>query len=311
MVATEKIFIVGCNRTGTSLLREILNRSDRICIATETHFLRRLSRIGQGKRLKKFGDLSSDDNVHRLVAFMYARRDACSSAYWKWLAKNVDRSAFTRQLLESDRSERSIFTTLMRVYAEHRKGVAEGLILGEKTPTHYYYVPTLLEWFPQAKIIHTFRDPRAITVSTIKKIKKKGNGSLLAKLPFLPARLLMPLIAPAETLHISRAWLDAARMHTQYERAYSERYYLLRFEDFIREPEQSIRRVCQFLDMAYQPDMLAEMVNLNSSYQPGRRALSGIDAGAADRWQGYIHPLIKVWFSARGRKELERFGYAP
>jgi hypothetical protein len=78
----------------------------------------------------------------------------------------------------------------MEVYAEVQKGKVEDIILGKKTPTHYYYVSTLVEWFPEAKIIHTFRDQRAILVSTIKKVQKKKEGSLRAKVSHMPEWLL-------------------------------------------------------------------------------------------------------------------------
>ncbi len=73
-------------------------------------------------------------------------------------------------------------------------------MLGEKTPTHYKYVPTLLEWYPEAKIIHTFRDPRAILVSQLKKMQKKekrGRGESCAGFhPGCSSPLICPLTHP-------------------------------------------------------------------------------------------------------------------
>ncbi|HLF25783.1 MAG TPA: sulfotransferase [Anaerolineae bacterium] len=309
-MTTENIFIVGCNRTGTSLLRRILNRSPHICIARETHFLRRFSGVGLERRLKRFGDLSDDGNTERLVDFMFSGRSAGGSAYWQWLRQHVDRRDFARRLLDTDRGERAIFRLLMQVYAEqHKGGDPNRLILGEKTPSHYCYVPTLLEWFPNAKIIHTFRDPRAILMSTVKKVHKKNRGSLRTKASFLPGGLLDPLVGPVELLHITQAWFDAARRHTRYARLYPRNYFLLRFEDLIGEPDKVLRAVCDFIDVPFDASLLDEVTVLNSSYQDGPQGSAGFDRQALERWRRHIHPFAQAWFSIVGRRQLKQFGY--
>jgi hypothetical protein len=168
-----------------------------------------------------------------------------------------------------------------------------------------------LEWFPNAKIIHTFRDPRAIVVSTIKKIHKNQRGSLKSKVSSAPAWLIDPLITPVETFHISQAWFDAARLHAQYEQSYPQSYRLLRFEDFISDPETQIRQVCEFLELPFQAEMLAEVVTVGSSFENQHLGARGFDQKAAERWKDHINPLVKAWFSTLGRQQLEQFGYTP
>lgn len=307
-MTVDYVFIVGCNRTGTSLLREILNKSERVCLTPETHFLRRFSRVGFGKIITRFGDLSVDRNAERLIDFMYQGRAAGGSMFWGWLKNHFDRQAFTERFLRSDRGERSLFVLMMHAYAEVEKGGATDKVLGEKTPTHLYYVPTLLDWFPNGKVIHTFRDPRAIAVSTVRKVRAKRRGGLHTKTPFLPGRLIDRLTGPVETLHISQAWLGAARLHEQYERRFPDRYRLLRFEDLIGDPEGRIRTVCDFIGVPYTPDLLDGVAVLNSSYH-GRRSGEGFDSQVIERWRGHIDPLSKAWLSALGGKQLKRFGY--
>ena len=308
-MATEYVFVVGCSRTGTSLLRRILNRSDKVSIAPETHFVRRFCQVGLEKRLAKLGDLSDDRSVERLVEVMYSGKGGAGSSYWEWLTNNTDRQAFVARLRDTDRSERAIFDLLMRLYAEAARGTVEGLMLGEKTPTHLYYVPILLDWFPAAKVVHTFRDPRAIAVSTVKKVEKKKRGSLRAKLPRLPAWLTERLIRPVEMLHISRAWLEAARLHGEYERKYPERYRLLRFEDLISDPENTIRGVCDFIGVPFVPEMTGQVEVINSSYLAGRHGADGFDKQVLERWRDHIGPLASAWWSLAGRRQLKRFGY--
>jgi hypothetical protein len=305
------IFIVGCNRTGTSLLRLILNRSGQICIAPETHFLRRLSVIGADRHLRRFAPLANDAHVEALAGFLYAEHRSWKAAYWEWLKRTVDRPAFVRRVLATDRSEHALFLLLMRLYAEATAAGAPGdLILGEKTPTHLYYVPTLLEWFPDAKIIHMFRDPRAITVSKIKKVHNKGQEGPKRKFAALPGWLLDPFVDSIEVLHMSRAWFDAARLHAAYAQTYPNNYRLLRFEDLIADPHGQVRQLCDFVGVAFQPDMLAEIDVVGSSYQPHHRGPEGFDRQTLDRWKSSINPFASAWFSILGRRQLEKFGYS-
>lgn len=306
----DKVFIVGCGRTGSTLLREILNKSEQVCIGPETHFLRRFSQLGARKELRNFGDLAEDENVKKLVDYL-ASKKVRALGTWGWFTKSVDKERFTRQLLESDRSERAIFSVIMQSYAEVKKGPgAADLILGDKTPTHLYHVPTLLEWFPEAKIIHTFRDPRGIIVSKLKKVEKGLEGPQL-RFTFLPEWLLDPFITPIEVVHITKFWLDAARLHARYEQRYPHQYYLVKFEDLISEPERQIKQICNFLNIEFKNAMLEEVTQVGSSYQAERRGPAGIDRSAVDRWKEHINPLIRAWFSLSGRKQLKKFGYTP
>jgi hypothetical protein len=293
------------------LLRLILNRSPKVCIAPETHFLRRFSGVGVEQYLKLFAPLSEDGNVDRLVDFFYTDHRAWKAAYWEWLKRDSNVQAITRRILETDRSERAIFDLLMRLYAEaNDKGAACDRILGEKTPTHVYYVPTLLEWFPEAKVIHTFRDPRAITVSKIKKVHKKGKEGPKRKFSSVPGWLIEPLADSIEVVHMTKSWLDAARLHARYERLYPKQYCLLRFEDLIGKPKEHIARICDFVGIACEPAILADIDVIGSSYQAQHRGTTGFDSRTIDRWKDSINPFVKAWFSTIGRKQLEKFGYS-
>ena len=160
------------SRSGTTLTRRILDRHSRIGIATENHYLGHLL-AWEGARhyFRRLGDLRDDATVRRLVDLIYSpefqRRSRLRelSPYWRWLTERVPRADIEARLLASDRTERGIFEAFLRIYAD-RRGKA---IMGEKTPAHLAYVETLLEWFPDARVVHCMRDPRAIHVSELRR----------------------------------------------------------------------------------------------------------------------------------------------
>jgi len=311
VIDNERVFVVGLPRTGSTLLRTILNKSERICITAETHFLRKMSRIGRRKQIARFGDLHDDQHVERLLDFLYNERRARGKDFWSWLNNNVERDEFKRELHKTDRSDRAIFDLLMQFYAQRRKGaVGPEMILGEKTSANIYYVPTLFEWFPNVKIIHTSRDPRGIFVSAAKLVKA-GKWGLREKFPGLPGWAVDPLLEGVMGLYVTKTWLDAARLHSVYEQLYPDRYCLVRFEDFLQDPEAQVRNLCAFLGVPFEAHMLEDVTVVGSSYRAERIVHEGIDHKAADRWKDHIHPLASAWFSKMGGKHLKNFGYAP
>lgn len=299
---TPYIFIVGVSRSGTTLMRKILNASDSIAIAMENHFLGHLiPSEGARHKFRKFGDLSEDRNVQRLVDYIYSDEFLNSSRYrnasslWRWLVRRVEKQEFLRRILESDRSERGLFTVMMQAFAEH-----EGKpIMGEKTPAHIRYVPTIFQWFPQGRVIHMLRDPRGVFVSELRRRRKQPAS--------VPYRLLkrLGLLKPFILLQVTLVWYESIYRYLKHSRRYPDNYYLLKFEDLVSSPEYHIREVCHFLGVEFQEKMLQQVV-VSKGFQAGQ---AGFDRQAADRWKAHIEPWIDWWFRLWFGRHLRRLGY--
>jgi hypothetical protein len=173
---------------------------------------------------------------------------------------------------------------------------------GDKSPQHIHSVPLLLEWFPDARVIHTFRDPRAVYVSVKRKglrARPSGRQGLIRRLPAVAS----PYLATSVIWH----WRRVLALHREYEARYADRYMLTRFEDLIGDPESVIKRLCAFIGVAFDQRMLDQVV-LNSSFLP-RGAARGFDPAVLERWREHLSPLAARWFAARCGKELAEFGY--
>ena len=298
------IFIVGLSRSGTTLMRNILNQSDWIAISRENHFLGHLvGAEGMRQKFRKFGDLSVDENVHKLVDHLYSGGSERSSwfrkasSHWRWITRRVDRQEFTQKLLETDRSERAFFILLMQLFAD-RKGKP---IMGEKTPAHFRYVETLLNWFPEAKIIHMMRDPRGIFVSEWRRRQKEAQSFPYQQLKSLP--FLMKLVILLQT---TMTWREGARRGRENQNKYPRNYYVQRFEDLVSDPESQVKELCSFLGVPFQTAMLEQTV-VSMGFQEKQ---TGFDSGAADRWKKYITPGIDAWFRFWLRDGMETNEYA-
>lgn len=119
------IFVVGCGRSGTTLLREMLNRHPSVACGPETTFLCDLPSVG------------------RLSV--------------KW---SLDRAEVSR-MLETSPSVVRFAETFFRRFAES-EGKPRW---ADKTPRNVTVLPRLLWWFPNARVIHLIRDGRDVACS--------------------------------------------------------------------------------------------------------------------------------------------------
>jgi hypothetical protein len=298
----DHIFIVGHGRTGSTLTRQILNSSDCVGIGGESHYLIDSTSLGlqarpsMRKQLARVGDLTTDEGARKVVDHLFSIRER-RFIFWNFAAKKVDREDFLRRLLDlpSAQRERGLFTLAMDVHAAGKP------VRGEKTPAHIFFVPELLEWFPNAKIIHTFRDPRAIFSSRKKKAESAGRRPGKAGL-----RRLGVTFQLVSSLHVIANWRRIENCHRRYQEQFPGRYTLLKYEDLVLQPEATLENLCRFLDIPLTQSMLLQTV-VNSSFVPDGAA--GFETGAITRWRKHMDPLVQRWFKFWLGPQLRNYGY--
>lgn len=300
----EAIFIVGVPRSGTTMMRYLLETSDRIAIARENHFMGHiLGRRGARHFFRRAGDLKDDAAVRKIVDMIYSgeyeklagwRRP---SPYWYWLKDEVPREEIERRLLAAERTERGMFEAFLRVYAD----MAGKPVMGEKTPTHLNYVDTLLEWFPDARVIHMLRDPRAVYVSDRfrRQTRDRFPYSIMKRVPFLLESYLLLLY--------SVSWRRALGKHARLLKKHPGRYMLVRFEDVVKKPNETLPDVFGFLGVAM-PESVESDVEVPQKHGM-RSSGEGIDPQAADRWRERIRTPARRFLELTLRGPMRRYGY--
>ena len=158
----------------------------------------------------------------------------------------------------------------------------------------------MLEWYPGARVIHMMRDPRAIFVSEVRRRRTTHVGGLYGILRFVP-----PLLTAFVLIETTVIWAEGAWRAARYRRAHAGRYRMVRFEDLVRNPEQELRRLCDWLGVDFQAAMLDQRVVSVGA----RLGEQGIDGEAATRWRRAIPGWADRWFRVVLGQRLRALGY--
>ena len=205
-------FIVGVPRSGTTLLRMMLDAHSQIAIPPETHFIPKVVEACRG---------SARDQSEIFI------RTVLSSRRWKDFCLSSD--SF-RERIESlkDFEISAALRTFYKLYAE-RFGKSRW---GDKTPNYLADMRLISEVLPEANFIHVIRDGRDVALS-------------VKDLWFGPRSI--DAAAEAWVSGIQSARKQAARLAN---------YVEIRYEDLVRDSENVSKRICEFIDLPWEPGIL-------------------------------------------------------
>jgi hypothetical protein len=253
------------------------------------------------------GNRSEDQNVDKMVTLCFSRLSipGLGGALWKW--KGIEMAddpalheAIARGVKNSDRT----LGAVARVMIEELTRFSDSSRACVKFPVDVRYIPELMDWFPEAKIVHITRDPRGLAMS--KANDPSGTAPLVQRHPYLA----WPIRRAALTVVISNYRLSA-KMHHQVKGR--PNYRLFRYEDLLAEPEKTLRELCDFIDAEFSDDMLQPEKGKHE-HQPS--SLTGeqqkaFDPEAAIRWQRIISPVDNFLIASATRSSMRELGYDP
>jgi hypothetical protein len=227
-------FIVGVTRSGTTLLRLMLDSHPKLTIPPETHFLPRLIRLADKPEMKP-GKVARRVSKHR-----------------RWGDFEISRE----ELAQALREQRELNgTTAARAFYDLYARKQGSRRWGDKTPGYQIRMLKLKKALPEARFIHVIRDGRDVVLSQARKASEPTPLETAAKR--WRSRVL------ATRLRARR--LDAGS------------YLEVRFEDLIRDTEETLRRICDFIDLPFDRRMLAYHERAEERLQEIARELPAVE----------------------------------
>ena len=223
MSKNPHVFIVGCPRSGTTLLQRMLDNHPDLAVANDTHFIPRV--------IAKEGESNpplTPDLVRRVQAYRRFSRLGLTDDEVSAAAERAESYAtFVQHLYDAFAS---------------RNGKQ---LAGDKTPDYGQHIPRLLALFPEAKFVHIVRDGRDVALSTIDwatPAKGPGRWTLWPASPMAAAALWW-------------RWQVEPAIEAR-SRFGPDRVFETRYEDLVAAPEFELDRIARFLGLPFDDAML-------------------------------------------------------
>jgi len=211
-VTTPFPLVVGCPRSGTTLVRSFLDSHPDMAIPGESDITVRLLRGAAGLA----GRIPAADARDIL-------RSSIRTAAW-----GIDLEGVLDSVAGSSPDPRSVeATTLVRaIYAAYARHAGRSRS-GDKSPFHANHLPLLTTALPESVVVHVIRDPRSVTAALRAVRWATGDAHAAGRM---------------WRRHVANARGAGAGLGP-------DRYIEVRYEDVIVDPVPTLRRLCVLLDL--------------------------------------------------------------
>ena len=277
------VFIVGCGRSGTTLLQTMINSHPRIVATPECVFIVLLySRFGKIKSWKEKDILQFVDALYKLPFFAL------------WLIKKEE---LTRNLLSVMKFADYPLVCKM-VYYKMKQDKDEISVVVDKNPIYSLFIPELLKIYPGSKFIHIVREPKD-TVSA-----HAGRFNMKNK------------------FFLAWYWKDFNTSIEKAKKALPGSFFTIMYENFVRNTEQVMRELCKFLNVPFDAGIMQSgfperlpMYKETERYERmkiiHKNLLSPVTDSNIGKWKKEMSERdVSITEAIDGEYALNKYGYA-
>lgn len=261
------VFLVGCPRSGTTLLQRLVNAHPQLAITPESHWIPRL--------IHKPWALNDDGTVTR-----------------KLIRRMTEHPKFERLQVTPDQVNQlapkgtpvTYAWLVSRVLDLYGQSQGKALV-GDKTPEYVREIARLHALWPRARFVHLIRDGRDVALSMLEWQKvdpKPGHFATWKEDPVSTAAWW---------------WRHNVQLGRAAGLALGPRLYMeLRYEALVAQPKEQSEALFRFLDLPFDPAVL-------DFHAEGRRADPGLEKKRAGL---PVTAGLRDWRSALPAADVER-----
>lgn len=272
------VFVVGCDRSGTTLLRAMLTAHPHIAIPYEgARFKHVLPKPWGGIWHRVWPRAEAEYVIDVFLARPKVR-------FW-----HLTHDAVSSELGDSESVRfADILAAAYRAYAR-REGKPRW---GDKTTKNAFDLQRIARAFPNAQFVHIVRDGRDVYLSQLK-VDWKSRG--LGEAAEWWSRWVWAACGPGERLG-------------------PERYHQLRYEDLLARPAEELAKICGFLGEPFAPEMLEYysqegLVPEHQRLGVHRLVSTPPDRSRAFRWRHDLSVAEQQTFASIAGPTLIKYGY--
>ena len=259
---TEKkgpIFIVGMARSGTTLLRSILNSHPNIAIPRETTFFYLLEEYFKKNKINSY----SKNEIEKFWNWYSEKRR------FTYLGLNKDEVKKNINVTRDVNGFKNVFNSVMNTYKNNNKKSR----WGEKSPGHEEYLDKIFEFYPNAKILFMIRDPRAI-YSSMNNVP--WNNQFVSV--------------------IIKRWNNSLRDYYGYKE--DKRIKMITYEELVTNTRTSVESICNFIGENFEERMLNDrrkntLTNTNDGWTTKyeKEVTRQVDNSSIEKWKNSINKI--------------------
>jgi len=212
-------FLICSERSGSNLIAKIVDGHPQACGPFPSHMMRTFA-----PRYYLYGDLQEDsawqdltDDVSDYLARIFAQ--------WE--------SSVTAEELRRECSPRTLARIIRYVYEKEAAARGKSRVFVKENHS-FQFLPFTMANFPDSRFVWLVRDPRDMALCQRDSILSGGVQSAMA------------------------AWMHDQRSSLQVHGFLKDsgRILALKFEDLVADAEATTQRLCEFLELSYDPAML-------------------------------------------------------
>jgi hypothetical protein len=282
------VFIAGHPRSGTSLLRSVLDsHPELVTYPEETNFFRRYLPKASGKKILEKTVLS-DRYLTHIFEWNQVKPPAHQAGFpdrdYSHIPTAKVRRAVNQLVAERFRHDGDMLSAVILAY-----GQVVGQITSstrhwvEITPYNEHSSAQIFTWWPAALMVHMVRDPRDNFASYR---HKHSNWS--------------PEAFAMSWARSTQAGFD------NIARFGADHYWMLRYEDLVVAPEARLRQLCQFLHINDDPSLRRPAGDGNSMFED---QFSAISAAPVGRWEEILSAEDAAALEVVAAPWMRRLGY--
>jgi hypothetical protein len=272
----QPVFVVGCARSGTTLLAGLLGAHSRLSCGHETEFFTGLQIANRGNRLCRAATWP-EEAANYLFSIVHEKP---IPDYF-----GITRGEIISYLKQREPSCPAILESLTETYMR-RQGKQRWV---EKTPTHLIHLREVRSHYPDAPLVRIIRDPRDVALS-------------LLNVPWGPSSFAAAVLHWRYFDDLSSSLFKADRNCLS-----------LRFEDLVTNPENELRKLCDFIGEEFEPDMMDTSQSINhvnpTKLSWKQNAGRHIDPGRVAIWQSETTPEQQCQAEAIAGDRAKAYGY--